>query len=370
VLPDQADFKLIQLASAVADDFLLWPIRKDELRERLSRILGLQPAHLESIAQRLTIEVGLTQLVGKDPVFVSIINQLPSMAENDVPVLIDGETGTGKDLCAQALHFLSGRRSCPFVPVDCGAIPDHLFENEIFGHVRGAFTDAHDSQSGLAALAERGTLFLDEVDTLSPLNQIKLLRFLQERSYRPLGGQNFQKADVRIIAATNSNLEKCVEKGDFRSDLYFRLNVLRLSLPPLRERRLDIPLLTVSHLQSLRTSPPSITPSAMRVLQSYDWPGNIRELFNIIHRALIQSEGRLIHARHIDIAPSQIAPRSQPASFIEARSHVIESFERRYLKEILARHNGNITQAAREADKERRAFGRLVKKYNIDPHNL
>jgi two-component system response regulator GlrR len=370
VLSDQADRELIRLASDIADDFLLWPIRRCELRERLSRILEPHQDHIESVTQRLTVELGLIQVVGKHPTYLKIINQLPSIAKNDVPVLIDGETGTGKDLCARALHFLSARRSYPFIPVDCGAIPDHLFENEFFGHARGAFTDAYASQPGLAAMAEGGTLFLDEIDTLSPTNQIKLLRFLQERSYRPLGAHGFQDADVRIIAATNSDLEKRVSTGAFRSDLYFRVNVLRLSLPPLRQRRSDIPLLAVSHLKALRSSPPSISPSAIRVLQTHDWPGNIRELFNVIHRAMIRSGDRQIGARHIDIPESRTDTHSEPRCFGEARSQVIESFERKYLIDVLARHNGNITQAAREAGKERRAFGRLVKKYSIDPHKL
>jgi DNA-binding NtrC family response regulator len=370
VLPYRADSELFRLASAATDDFVLWPIREEELRERLCRVLASHPSHIESVARSLTAELGLTQLVGKDPVFVCVTDKLPVIAGSEAPVLIDGETGTGKELCARAAHFLSARREGPFIPVDCGAIPDHLFENEFFGHVRGAFTDASSEQKGLAAMASEGTLFLDEVDTLSTFNQTKLLRFLQDLSYRPLGGQAFLRADARIMAATNSNLEECVATGSFRSDLYYRLNVLRLSLPPLRERRLDIPLLALDHLRSLTNQPPGISTSAQRLLMSYDWPGNVRELFNIVHRAFIQSNGHLIQAHHVSLPGVDVDRFSHPHRFAEARSLVIESFERRYVEEMLARHDGNITRAAREAGKERRAFGRLVKKYDIDPRDL
>ncbi|MFC1475879.1 sigma-54 dependent transcriptional regulator [Candidatus Zixiibacteriota bacterium] len=370
VLSSVADNDLFQIASEVADDFLLWPIRRSELHQRLSRVLGPESNEVESIQSRLVQELGLAQLVGKDPVFVKAVEKLPRLAVSDFPVLITGETGTGKELCARAIHHLGKRRNSPFIPVDCGAIPTDLFENELFGHVRGAFTDAHKSQKGLAAMAEGGTLFFDEVDALSPVTQVKLMRFLQEHTYRPLGSEFFSRANVNFIAATNVDLEAQVRRGNFRPDLYFRLNVLQLSLPPLRERRQDILLLAAYFLKSLKGTIRSFSSPAMRMLNSYDWPGNVRELANVVQRAFMLCDGKQIEARHISFSGQAPASDSCQGSFKVARVQAIERFERVYVEEVLLKHNGNITKAARAAGKERRAFGRLVKKYGINPRAI
>jgi DNA-binding NtrC family response regulator len=251
--------------------------------------------------------------------------------------------------------------------VDCGAIPEHLFENELFGHARGAFTDAQSDQKGLAAMANGGTLFLDEIDALSLAAQVKLLRFLQERTYRPLGAERFTKADVNVIAATNCDLEECVQEKRFRSDLYFRLNVLRLSLPPLVKRRSDIQLLARHFLQieSRSCRPKSFTPAALRKLELYSWPGNVRELLNVVQRATVLSEGLHILPMHISFSNSHAEVEPSPESFQSARNKTIETFEKHYVEELLEKHNGNVTHAALEAGKERRAFGKLKKKYRL-----
>jgi two-component system response regulator GlrR len=283
-------------------------------------------------------------------------------------VLITGETGTGKDLCARAIHHLSERRSRPFIPVDCGALPDHLFENELFGHARGAFTDAHLDQKGLVALAEGGTLFLDEVDALSHATQTKLLRFLQDRSYKPLGAERFLRADVNVIAASNRDLSELVAQHRFRSDLFFRLNVVNLHLSPLRERKGDIPLLAEHFVKAVCAEKgvqrKSLTASTLRVLGSHSWPGNVRELYNVIQRAVLLGQGHQVLPSDVAIRSAQ-RPEAASSSFREARAQAIEAFEKAYVEDLLNRHAGNVTRAAREARKDRRAFGRLIKKLNI-----
>jgi two-component system response regulator GlrR len=367
VLPQGADEELLHTALETADDFTLWPTR-------IARLLGPAKRAVESVRTRLAEEMGLSQLVGNDPAFTRVVEQLLSIARSDAPVLITGETGTGKELCARAIHFLGKRRNFPFIAVDCAAVPDHLFENEFFGHARGAFTDAHRDQKGLAGMAEGGTLFLDEVDALSLAAQAKLLRFLQERVFRPLGADRFERADVNVIAATNCDPESCVRDKQFRSDLYFRLNVLRVYLPPLRERSGDVVLLARHFLEALhKPGDPvrkSFSTGALRMLTLYDWPGNVRELLNVVHRATVACDGTQILPSHIMLSHGQPAGRPPPAHFRAARAAALEAFEHRYVQELLRKHHGNVTHAAREARQDRRAFGRLVKKYQIDRRAL
>jgi two-component system response regulator GlrR len=370
VLPQSADEELLRTALEAVDDFTLWPTRPEALHHRIARLLGPERGTVESVHARLAEQIGVAQLVGTDPAFTRLVEQLPSIADSDAPVLITGETGTGKELCARAIHFLGKRRNLSFIPVDCGALPDHLVEDELFGHARGAYTDAHRDQRGLIAMAEGGTLFLDEVDTLSLPAQAKLLRFLQEHTFRPLGADRFVQADVNVIVATNRDLESWVREGQFRSDLYFRINVLRLHLPPLRERRGDIGMLARHFLAALRkpTDPirKSFSALALQKLALYDWPGNIRELFNVVQRAVVLSEGSQILPSSLSLPNAAPVISTLGTSFRRARA----AFERLYMEELLRKHHGNITHAAAEAQTDRRAFGRLVKKYNIDPKGL
>jgi DNA-binding NtrC family response regulator len=370
LLPRDIDDETLSIVSRSTVDFILWPIHQGELRYRLERILGgwTRKNEIDSAHKRLAEILGLEQLVGKHPAFLNAIQTIPLIAESDLPLLITGPTGTGKELCARGVHNLSKRRNFPFIAVDCGAIPDHLFENELFGHVRGAFTDAHSDQKGLAAIANGGTLLLDEIDALSLGAQAKLLRFLQERAYRPLGSEKLVTADVNVIAATNRDIERHVQEKQFRSDLYFRLNVLRIELPPLCERASDIELLARHFLQVHCTTHglrKSFSPMALRKLELHDWPGNVRELLNVIQRAAVLCEGTHILPSDIQLAVSEATEEPSRAGFQLARSRAIEGFEKRYVASLLAKHNGNVTRAALEAGKDRRAFGRLKKKYNI-----
>lgn len=363
ILPESSSADLLR-AAAAADDIVLEPVRVDELRWRIDRLLGLQ-----TVKTKLIEEVCLRGFITQDARLLRVLDDVRRLARANAPVLIVGETGTGKELCARALHHLSSRRDGPFVPVDCPALPDHLLENELFGHVRGAYTDAHQEQKGLVALARGGTLFLDEVDSLSAAAQAKLLRFLQDRIYRPLGGDRFVPADVTLLAAANRDLRECVEQQHFRGDLYYRLNVLNVVLPPLRERPGDIELLALHYLREFGGAAAVLSPSALSLLRSYDWPGNVRELINTIMRAAVLAENGRILPAHITFGsslaaePARDAPPS--AGYREARAKALEAFERKYVVDLLQRHHGNVTRAAREAGKERRAFGRILRKYNI-----
>jgi DNA-binding NtrC family response regulator len=384
VLPAGADDDVFEAASQAADDFICSPVRKDELQKRVLRLIGPGSLDCAVIGEQLERELSFSQLVGRDPVFVRAVRQIPLLAASDAPVLLLGETGTGKELCARAIHHLSPRRRLPFIPVDCGALPEHLAENELFGHTRGAFTGAHAEQKGLAGMAEGGTLFLDEIDALSLAVQAKLLRFLEERTYRSLGADRFTQANVRVLAATNRDLEALVRERQFRSDLYFRLNVLELRLPPLRERRVDIPLLARHFLDSLpRASAAdgrSFSAAALRALQQYAWPGNVRELFNAVRRAAVLSGGGQILPAHISIPGLTVgcagdlaaegAPGPNGVTFCDGRAQAIALFEKCYAEDLLRKHQGNITRAAIEARKDRRAFGRLVKKYGLNAKAL
>ena len=366
VLPTEVDAETLQISLDVVEDFVLWPVSQKELQCRVARIIGAREKN--NAVDELSTEFGMAQLVGDDPAFVHVVQRIPALARSDAPVLITGETGTGKEICAQAIHHLSRRRNFPLIPVDCTGVPQQLFENEVFGHAQGAFTDARREQKGLTGMAQRGTLFLDEIDALDLGAQAKLLRFLQDGTYKPLGADRFLHSDVRVIAATNRNIEDLVREGQFRSDLYYRLNVLRLDLPPLRERPGDIALLAAHFLSSL--CPPSssrrkwFSPAALHRLSCYDWPGNVRELFNIIQRAVVFAEGPEILLCHVPV-PVTLAPEESSGRFRDARTCSIEAFERRYIGELMRKHKGNVTHAAREAGKERRSFGRMVKKYGM-----
>ena len=372
ILPANPKVGLLEALSGSVDDFVLWPIRLPEWRQRIARLLAAPGAGAGDERTRLMEEFGLSQLIGTAPAFAQTISRIPLAARSNMPVLITGETGTGKELCARAVHHLGPRGRHPFIPVDCGGLPEQLFENEVFGHAKGAFTDARTDRRGLVAMADGGTLFLDEVDALSLAAQSKLLRFLQERTFKPLGSDRLQRADVNVLAATNRDLESLVREKRFRSDLYFRLNVLSLHLVPLRARRPDIRLLAGHFVETISRerggARRTISPPALRKLAAHDWPGNVRELYNVVQRALVFSEREVIRASDISLKggfDDRLPEESAIGSFRQRRAQAIEAFERDLVEELLSRHAGNVTHAAREAQKDRRAFGRLVKKYHL-----
>lgn len=316
-----------------------------------------------------------SNLIGCSAAFTRVIEFVRSVAHVDVPVLIVGETGTGKELVARALHYLSPRSRSPFVPVNCGALPDSVFENELFGHERGAYTDARHPYQGLVAQAQGGTLLLDEVDSLSPRAQVVLLRFLQDHQYRPLGSSSLRTANVRVVAATNASLADLTNSGRFRRDLFFRLDVAAVVVPPLRDRREDILLLARHFLRryaetyGLKTL--QIDQMIEHQLMAHAWPGNVRELENAMHRAvLLARNGVVCGPLSLGIGTAAVPPLP-PEEFLGSlkaeRARRTRDFERRYLVWLLVKTCGNVSAAARASGTERRHLGRLIRRHGIDP---
>jgi two-component system response regulator GlrR len=317
------------------------------------------------------------KLVGRSPAFLEVLELTRRFAACDATVLVQGETGTGKELVARAIHYQGARHSFPFIPVNCGALPDTLVENELFGHARGAFTDARDARRGLIAEAQGGTLFLDEVEVLTPKVQVTLLRFLQDFEYRPVGGALVRNANVRIIAASNANLDALQRDHHFRQDLLFRLNVLSVNLPPLRGRQNDVVLLAELFLKRLsehyRRPCKRLSEDAVSRLLAYAWPGNVRELENLMHREFLMTDGAVMDLPCLDALSARATKAGDAAfkrltasRFQDAKASAIANFERNYIVELLARTHGNISQAARISGKERSRLGKLVKKYGVE----
>ena len=304
-------------------------------------------------------------LVGQNSAFLDEINKIPRIAKCAACVLISGETGTGKGICARLIHRLGDRAERPLVAVNCGAIPSELAENELFGHKNGAFTGARAVKKGLIAAAEGGSLFLDEIDSLAYSAQVKLLRFLQEKTYRPLGSTKECRADVRIIATSSGAPEEVLASGKIRRDLYYRINVLQLRLPPLRKRREDIPLLAAHflkehHHESEKRIKGFSLPAVQKLL-FYDWPGNVRELRHVIERTVAHLQGETIDAG--DIGLPEVVP-FEPLK--DAKERFVVDFERRYIRNMLLLAQGNISEAARASNKHRRAFWQLIRKHSIE----
>jgi transcriptional regulator with PAS, ATPase and Fis domain len=295
---------------------------------------------------------------------LKIFDILPTIAESDSTVLVEGESGTGKELVARAVHNLSPRKSEPIVVINCGAMPDTLLESELFGYVAGAFTDARKDKPGRFAMAEGGTVFLDEIADISPAMQVRLLRVIQEHTYQPLGSTQPVKADVRIIAASNQNLKKLVTEGKFREDLYYRINVIRIELPPLRERKEDIPLLMEHFIERFNRLKPkqidSIAPEVLAVLMNYDFPGNVRELENIAEHAFVLCRNSIISMNDL---PENFKPQYEES--IPAVNS-FEDLEARFLVEALKRNNWSRINTARELGIHKTTLWRKMKKYGID----
>lgn len=359
--------ELVELVRPGVSDFIIPPLRDSEVLVRIQRLVN-QVSREQKTQRALTEKLGLQQLIGKSPAFIAETNKIRILAKSDISVLISGETGTGKEMVARAIHYVSERTDKPFVPVNCGAIPVELLENELFGHDRGAFTGASGSRSGVIQEAEKGTLFLDEVDSLPLLAQVKLLRFLQDKEYRPLGSTKAVKGDVRIIAASNADLETAIAAGTLRRDLYYRLNVVPITLPALRHRADDIILLAHHFLaeKAARLNSPAVefSPEAERKLMRYSWPGNVRELEHVIERVVVLCTQKTIHEDQIILSGEN--NYSEQLSFQEMKANVISEFETNYIQNLLVTYRGNITKAAEAAQKERRTFWQLIRKHNID----
>jgi len=314
-------------------------------------------------------------LIGSSCPFLGALDLIRKYASCEATVLLQGETGTGKELAARAIHYLSSRRHLPFVPVNCGALPENLVESEFFGHARGAFTDAREARQGLISQARGGTLFLDEIEAMTARTQVALLRFLQDQEYCPVGGATVKNADVRVIGSTNADLRALVRHGQFRSDLLFRLDVLPLHLPPLRERQGDVIALAEAFLNRLNrlSGEPAkaLDPASAAVLSAYSWPGNVRELENVIQREFILASGeRVIQISAVDGklgSEHSIDCRvSGDEAFKAAKARAVAQFEKTYIVALLSRTAGNISLASRLSGKDRSDIGKLLRKYGLD----
>ncbi|MGO9991370.1 MAG: sigma-54 interaction domain-containing protein [Steroidobacteraceae bacterium] len=314
------------------------------------------------------------ELIGRSRLFRHVLTLIEKFAACEYAVLVQGETGTGKELAARAIHYLGARRAYPFIPANCGALPDALVESELFGHVRGAFTDAREARPGIIAQARGGTLFLDEIEAMAPRAQVALLRFLQDGEYRPVGGTAAIKADVRVIGATNVDLNALVRRGAFRSDLLFRLNVLNLSLPALRDRAGDVMVLAEHFLDRFnresKQPAKSLHAESASALNAHGWPGNIRELENLMLRRYLLESGSIIHIRSVDEAHDRHdvpRPPDPPASgFKTAKARAVAAFEQSYITALLSRSGGNLSLASRLSGKDRSDLCKLLRKHGID----
>lgn len=347
--------------------YLTKPFDDKELKANLEKALSQQRMSRE--IQRLKSLVkelyGLENVIARSPAMQRLFQQVAQVADSDATILLCGETGTGKEVLARVIHTNSRRSKGPFVAVNCAAIPETLFESELFGHVRGAFTSAHGPKRGLFQSANGGTLFLDEIGEMPLGLQVKLLRAVEEREVREVGADTATKIDVRILAATNKDLNEAVKSGNFRNDLYYRISVVPLMIPPLRDRRDDIPLLAQHFLKLSATrinkDIRGFTPAAMQRLMVYSWPGNVRELENAIEKAVVMSRQDMITP---DLLPtSGVTQEVQLKPLTEAK----EEFEKTYLKNLLQMTGGNISRAAQFAGRYRADFYKMLRKYGLHP---
>ncbi len=325
---------------------------------------------VEELKKRIHRNYSYEDIISKNHRIQAIFDLLPDIAESGSTVLIEGPSGSGKELFARAIHNLSPRKEKPYVVVNCGALPDTLLESELFGYVKGAFTDAKRDKPGRFALAEGGTLFLDEAGDLSFAMQVKLLRVLQEREYEPLGATRTVKADVRILAASHQDLLELVRQGKFREDLYYRLNVVKIVLPPLRERREDVPLLIEHFLErfNLRMGKAitGVSDDVLQCLLEYPYPGNVRELENIIEHACVLCRGRRIELSHLPPEVRETFGRTAAGDLPDAAAlPVLKSTERQLIEKTLAKHNGNRVRAAKELGLHKTTLWRKMKRYGI-----
>jgi two-component system response regulator AtoC len=367
----------VEAMRAGAFDYLLKPLpSNDVLRLAVERAAERRRLVEENrrLREPLAPRAGFDHVVGKSPAMEMVFDLVRKAARSEANILIQGESGTGKELIARAIHAQSVRAAEVFVPVDCAALPDALLESELFGHERGAFTGADRTKPGMIEVADRGTLFLDEIGELPQALQSKLLRALQERQIRRVGGTKFVNVDIRLVSATNRDTAELVRKGEFRDDLFYRVNVITITLPPLRERAGDVALLAYHFLRRYgrnREHPlAGIEPEAVACLEAHAWPGNVRELQNVIERACALSDGPMIRVRDL---PDHVRGRGRPAPAVpgqdlplaQAREAWLQAFAQGYLTDLLRRHGGNISQAAKTAGVDRKTLHRLLAKHGI-----
>ena len=359
----------VQALKSGAYDYLIKPLNLDELQHLMHQVLEKRflSREVHSLRNRLAEHLAVKDLVGNSPGMIRVREIIAKVADSDSPVLIEGESGTGKELVAAAIHRQSGRSKGPFVPVNCSAIPADLMESEFFGHVRGAFSGAVADALGLFRSAHGGTLFLDEIAELSPALQAKLLRVLQEKEIRPVGSTKTHSVNVRVIAATNKNLEAVVQTGNFRQDLFYRLNVVRVLVPPLRERKGDIPALLTYFLrrfnERFRRDVKGIAPDAMSVLTGYDFPGNVRELENLLERAF--ALGARDEIERANLPDLTAKPDATTAAVDDDTLPTLDQAERDLIARALERFRNDKEQAARALGLTVRTLYRRIKKFGL-----
>jgi DNA-binding NtrC family response regulator len=365
-----------------AFDYLPKDFSVDQLRLAVDRALrhrGLQVEN-RNLRQQLQRTLGFENILGRSPAMTQVFELVKKAARAEANILVLGESGTGKELIARAIHANSPRAAQPFVPVDCASLPEQLLESELFGHEKGAFTGAVRSKPGLMETAHRGTLFLDEIAELPATLQVKLLRALQERQIRRVGGTTLTDVDVRVVSATNRDLRDAIARGQFREELYYRINVIAIRLPSLRERAGDVRLLAHSFLKQFGQGRiTAIDDAAAQALERYAWPGNVRELQNVIERACALADGPTVtvkdlpdHVLHAP-APAAAPPANLPAAVTagsdltlkDAKEQWLQVLEVAYLRDLLARHDGNVSSAAKTAGIDRKTFHRLINKYDL-----
>jgi len=367
-----------------AFDYLPKPFTPDELcivveKARERRNLALENRYLR---QQLQFRYRFENIIGESKPMQEVFRIIEKVAPTDSTVLIHGESGTGKELVARAIHFNSHRRDKQFMSVDCGALSETLLESELFGHIKGSFTGAIVTKPGLFEVANGGTFFLDEVGDIPLSIQSKLLRVLQEREFKPVGGIKTVRVDIRLIASTNKDLERMIEKGTFRKDLYYRLNIVPIFLPPLRERKIDIPLLACHFLkkynQERDKNIKAISPEAIDLLMEYEWPGNVRELENVIERVVVTADEDVIRPEHLPLnirkRPPYMRGLTVPKSASELkelkrhiRKQAVEQLEKSFIIETLKRNDWNVTRSARDVGMKRQNFQALMRKHQIKP---
>ncbi|RLA95337.1 MAG: sigma-54-dependent Fis family transcriptional regulator [Deltaproteobacteria bacterium] len=359
-----------------AFDFITKPLEKDHILFSIRRAIDWKKIRGENVLLRREISQAKLprKLVGESKAIKEVFTLIKQVAPTDTTVLITGESGTGKELVARMIHAQSLRNKEKFITIDWGTIPESLIESELFGHRKGSFTGALSNKRGLLREADGGTVFLDEIGD-APLHiQSKLLRFIQEGEIKPVGNPKTQKVDTRIIAATNKNLETLVKEGKFREDLFYRLNVFRISVPPLRERREDIPLLANYFLEinnsRFRKQIKRIAPSTLNFLEQHNWPGNVRELENVMERAVILCERDTILPENLSFFSPPIKSGEEYSQILklpykEARNRILQEFNQKYLSNILKNYEGNITRAAEGMNMKRQSLQHLIKKYKV-----
>jgi DNA-binding NtrC family response regulator len=353
----------VQAMKEGAFDYLVKPFDPDEIEMHIKKIVEHKELVLENILlrQKLEEKYQYDEIIGKSGAMQEVFELITRIAPTDSTVLITGESGTGKELIAQAIHGNSTRCYMPFIAVSCGALPDSLLESELFGYEKGAFTGAEHTKKGRFEMADKGTIFLDEIGDISLKTQVDLLRVLQQKEFRRLGGEEVIEVDVRILAATNRDIQKAIRENRFREDLFYRLNVISIHVPPLRERKEDIPLLVEAFIRryclEMNKEEVKIAPTELKLLLDYDWPGNVRELENVIERALVIGQGKEIAADDLPFSRKELGPEKFPKS--------LKIMEQMHIERILEETEWNISRAARELDIDRQTLYNKIEKYKI-----